>query len=109
VSIKHTDRYTVDEKLFHEAHEKVEKLLAELFGVDYEESPNVDFILIDRQRCERMHFHPVPYSHTDNYSDAALEKALEMAVFNLSIAAEVVRRVEDQRLISARHKKEVKP
>ncbi len=107
--MKHTDRYTVDEKLFQEAHEKVEALLAEIFGLEGDHSHNVEFILIDRERYEPMHFRPVPYSHTDNWSDKALAKALEAAMFNLSTAHDTAHRVYVQTRIKASEKQKKEP
>ncbi len=107
--MKHTDKYEVDEKLFAEAHGKVENLLTKMFGLEGAHSHNVEFILVDREHCEPMHFLPVPYSHTDHYSDAALTKAMDVAMTNLSIAFDTVHRIHDQQMISVRQKAENKP
>lgn len=107
--MKSTDRYIVDESLFREAHEKVENLLTEMFGLEGNHHHNVEFILIDRERCEPMHFIPVPYSHLYNYSDKVLAKAMDVAMTNLSIAFDAVHRIHDQQRISIGQKTETMP
>ena len=79
--MKRTEYYEVEKKDFIEAHGEVKNLLDEKFGTDYDGDSNVEFFLIDRQRCEKMHFGCQRYEHK-----TSLDEALRDAMFNMSIA-----------------------
>ena len=92
---KRTATYTVDPKKLEKAYSEVKLRLLRLFGSDYEDDPNVEFELIDRQRQKRMQYHPVPYDHLNpdgsepkNVEERirALEAAMEVAKFNVDVA-----------------------
>jgi len=96
-----TSGYEVDSKKLAIVEKKIRTLLWMEFGTDEASDANVEFILIDRQRFQRMLFRPVPYSFVDgdgSFVDgqeigkdvAAREnahlRAMVAAQFNLSIA-----------------------
>lgn len=85
---KVTSGYEVDLEQFEEMYETITGLLDVVFGHDVEDDPNVEFILVDRQRCQAMHFVPLPYSHSKN---ADLDAILDVAVMNMEMAVEQVR------------------
>lgn len=96
MTYKKTSTYTVDEKEFEKAYTEVKNLLLRMFGTDYEGCSNVEFILVDRQRYETMHFDPVPYDFrnpdgTETKNEAENMKAIELAMrvahFNLTVAS----------------------
>jgi hypothetical protein len=95
--VKRTPGYQVDPKQFEEAEKKVEDLLQEMFGLDDEGDPNVEFILVDRQRQQRMAYRAIPYRHkledgkptheaSEEEQDKRMNELLEAAEFNLSVA-----------------------
>ena len=89
-----TSGYEVDSKKLAIVEKKIRTLLWMEFGTDEASDANVEFILIDRQRFQRMLFRPVPYSFVDGQEigkDVAARenahlRAMVAAQFNLSIA-----------------------
>ena len=79
--------YEVDPEQFEEMHEVIAGLLDKVFGHDLAEGPNVEFILIDRQRFQSMHFEPLSYSHPKGTD---LDAILDVAMANMEMAAEQV-------------------
>jgi hypothetical protein len=95
MTYKKTATYTVDPKKLEEAYSKIKTLLLSMFGTDCEGDPNVEFILIDRQRHSRMLQRPVPYdfrnpdgSEPENRAKriSNLEAAMEFAKFNVDVS-----------------------
>lgn len=68
-------------------YKKVRKMANDEFGVDGDGSSTLEFILIDRTRCERMHYDPVPYDHRSIQSN---KEARRIVLMNLRIASEAV-------------------
>ncbi len=81
---KTTMGYEVDKAELEKVYEDIHQLLQERFGNDDSDDPNVEFILINRERYWPMHYRPVPYDHKEP------RLALEMALMNLSIASDAV-------------------
>lgn len=102
-----TDRYEVDEKKFELAYKKVAKLLEEMFGTDSSGDPNVEFTLINRQRCESLPYYPVEYSHYTENSEEMLP-ALKTTQMNLSMAQSRFNTVFDIFIMTKRKEEEMK-
>jgi len=69
------------------------QLIRDLIGLKWGADPDgdvpVEVDLVDRTRFERLHFWPMPYTHKGDDANEmpAFERALDVALYNLSVAA----------------------
>jgi hypothetical protein len=105
--LRRTERLQVDRQEFSEFYTKLEKLINEEFGITYDGSKNVEFILIDRSRCQPMHYFPVPYpdGEDNTFTIYTVAAALDRAMVNLRIASEDVFKLWALHAIEASKKK----
>jgi hypothetical protein len=83
--VRKADREYVDERRLRAVEGRIAKLLKEEFGTDESGDARVEFTLVDRSRCHRLSYLPVPYAHHDDTVEAH-EESFRIAMLNHNIA-----------------------
>lgn len=98
----------LDQNKVSEFWTRIYKMADKELGTDDEGDSLVQITVVDRTRCEPLHFMPVPYEH-EAKSDEELDRILELRVSNLKVATEALQRdLQKRRYRRERQKDEKK-
>jgi hypothetical protein len=86
----------LDEKKVHAFADIVYRLAKKKFGTDEDGDPFIEVKIIDRTRCERMHYEPIPYDHKLETQEE-WDWYERMLFLNLKLASDAVDRYSRHR------------
>jgi hypothetical protein len=83
---------TLPAKTLRAVERDIHKVLLKHFTKTYDGSLPVEVTIVDRTRCERLHFEPVVYAH--KASDTDIMENLSVVQLNISLASDQLRHAQ---------------